>query len=255
MKITVCVKQIPDPNEPYALEDGRLKRDGVTPVMDPGDEIGVEEALKVAEQSEGSEVTVVSMGPEQAVEALRRALSMGADKGVLVSDDKLSGADALVTARVLAEAIKKTEPDLVIAGVESTDGYTGVVPGMIAEFLGFPMCTFTRKLELTDGGIKVERQTEKGYDVVEAPLPALITVTAAINEPRYPSFKGIMKAKQKPLDQLTVADLGLSDDGVKRSQSVAAANAAPERKAGEVIEDEGDAGAKIAEFLKERKVI
>jgi electron transfer flavoprotein beta subunit len=255
MKITVCVKQIPDPNEPYALEDGRLKRDGVTPVMDPGDEFGVEEALKVAEQSEGSEVTVVSMGPEQAVEALRRALSMGADKGVLVSDDKLSGADALVTARVLAEAIKRTEPDLVIAGVESTDGYTGVVPGMIAEFLGFPMCTVTRKLELTDGGIKVERQTEKGYDVVEAPLPALITVTAAINEPRYPSFKGIMKAKQKPLDQLTVADLGLSDDDVKRSQSVAAANAAPERKAGEVIEDEGDAGAKIADFLKERKVI
>lgn len=255
MNIAVCVKQIPDPNEPYALEDGRLKRDGVTAVMDPGDEFGVEEALKVAEQSEGSEVTVVSMGPEQATEAVRRALSMGAHKAILVSDDKLQGADALVTARVLAAAIKRTEPDLVVAGVESTDGYTGVVPGMVAEILGFPMCTFTRKLEVTDDGIKVERQTEKGYDVVESPLPAVVTVTAAINEPRYPSFKGIMKAKQKPLEQLSVSDLGLSDDEVKTTQSVAAANPAPEREAGEIIEDEGDAGAKIAEFLKGKKVI
>lgn len=255
MNIAVCVKQIPDPNEPYALQDdGRLKREGTSPVLDPGDEYGVEEALRIAEAHDG-EVTVVSMGPENAAEAVRRALSMGADKGILVTDDALEGADALVTARVLAATIKRIEPDLVIAGVESTDGSSGVVPGMVAELMGLPMCTFTRKLEVKDGEIHTERQTEKGYDELECPLPALITVTAAINEPRYPSFKGIMKAKQKPLEQIGVSDLGLSDEDVKATQEVAAVKPAPERQAGEIIEDDGEAAGRVADFLKEKKVI
>lgn len=254
MKIAVCVKQIPDPNEPYSLKEGRLDRESISPVLDPGDEFGVEEALQLIEQSEG-EVTVVSMGPPKAVEAVRRALSMGADKGILVSDDSLQGADALVTARVLAAAIKRVEPDLVIAGVESTDGSSGIVPGMVAELLGLPMCTFTRKLEMKDGTLHVERQTEAGYDVVECPLPALVTVTAAINEPRYPSFKGIMKAKQKPLEELSVSDLELSADEVTATQEVAQVNPAPEREAGEIIQDESEAASRIADFLKEKKVI
>ena len=252
MNIAVCVKHIPDPNVPPQMDGDRLKRDGVQGVLDPGDEYGVEAALQLQE-AHGGEVALVSMGPAQAMEAVRRGLSMGADKGVLISDDRLQGADALVTAKVLAAAIKRNEFDLVIAGVESTDGYTGTLGSTLAELLGVPQVTFVRKIESADGTLKVDRQTPDGYHVVECALPALITVTAAINEPRYASFKGIMAAKKKPVEELSLDDLGLSDVNVK--QKVAEITPAEERKAGEVFEDDGTGAAKIADFLKEAKVI
>ncbi len=255
MNIAVCVKHIPDPNVPPEMDGKYLKREGVQGVLDPGDEFGVEAGLQLKETHEG-EVTLVSMGPANAQEAIRRGLSMGADKGVLVTDDSLKGADALVTARVLAAAIEKAgEFDLVIAGVESTDGYTGTMPATLAEFLGLPQVTFAKTIEVTDGTLKVNRQTAEGYHVVECPLPALLTVTAGVNEPRYASFKGIMAAKKKPLEQWSVADLGLSADDIAIKQSVADITEAEERKAGEVITDDGTAASKIADFLKEAKVI
>jgi electron transfer flavoprotein beta subunit len=255
LEIVVCVKHIPDPNLPPEMDGKRLKREGVQGVLDPGDEFGVEAGLQLKE-AHGGEVTLVSMGPAPALEAIRRGLSMGADKGVLVTDDALQGADALVTARVLAAAIRRANFDIVIAGVESTDGYTGAMPAMLAEFLDVPQVTFVKKFEQSDGTLKVDRQTADGYHVVECPLPALVTVTAGVNEPRYASFKGIMAAKKKPADQLSLSDLGLSADDVKVNQSIAAISAAEERKAGEVFADEGGSGAaKIADFLVEAKVI
>jgi electron transfer flavoprotein beta subunit len=253
MNIVVTVKQIPDPNVDPQLDGERLKREGVAGVLDPGDEFGVEAGLQLA-QAHGGEVTVVSMGPASAMEAVRKALSMGAAKGVLVSDDSLQGADALTTAKVLAEAIKKSGFDLVISGVESTDGYTGVVPQMIAALLDVPMATFAKTLEVKDGTVHINRQTEKGYDVVECPLPAVVTVTAGVNEPRYPSFKGIVEAKKKPVEQMSLGDLGLSLDGAA-SQSVDGVNDAPQRGAGEVVEDDGTGATKIADFLTQAKVI
>ena len=255
MNIAVCVKHIPDPNLPPELDGKFLKREGVQGVLDPGDEFGVEAALQLKEAHEG-EVTLVSMGPAAAQEAIRRGLSMGADKGVLVSDDSLKGADALVTARVLAAAIRKAgEFDLVIAGVESTDGYTGTMPATLAELLDLPQVTFAKTIEAAGGNLKVNRQTAEGYHVVECALPALLTVTAGVNEPRYASFKGIMAAKKKPLDQYSVSDLGLSGDDTAIKQEVAEVAPAEERKAGEVITDDGTAAAKIADFLQEAKVI
>jgi electron transfer flavoprotein beta subunit len=253
MNIVVTVKQIPDPNLTPQLDGTRLKREGVAGVLDPGDEFGVEAGLQIAAGHEG-EVTVVSMGPPQAMEAVRKALSMGAAKGMLVSDDGLQGSDALTTAKVLAEAIKKNGFDLVIAGVESTDGYTGVVPQMIAALLDVPMLTFAKSIDVADGKVKINRQTEKGYDIVEAPLPAVITVTAGVNEPRYPSFKGIVEAKKKPVEQLSIGDLGLSLEK-SASQDVDGVNDAPQRGAGEVVEDDGTGAAKIADFLAQAKVI
>lgn len=254
MNICVCVKQIPDPNNPYELVGGRLKRDVATNVLDPGDEFGVEAALQLTEAA-GGEVTVISMGPDKAMEAIRRALSMGAHKGILISDDALAGSDALVTARVLAKAIERAGFDLVIAGTESTDGYTGTVPGTVAELLGIPQATFAKHIEVKDGAIAVQRQTETGYDDVECSLPAMVTVTAGVNEPRYPTFKGIMQAKSKPVEQLKAADLGLSADDIKATQSVADVAPAPARGAGEKFEDDGTGAAKIADFLKDAKVI
>ena len=255
MNIVVCVKHIPDPNVPPEMDGDRLKREGVQGVLDPGDEFGVEAGLQLKEKN-GGEVTLVSMGPASAREAVTRGLSMGADKGILISDDSLQGADALVTARVLAAAIKRNDFDLVIAGVESTDGYTGTMPGTLAEFLGVPQVTFVKNLENVDGTTaKVDRQTATGYHVVECPLPAVMTVTAGVNEPRYASFKGIMAAKKKPLEELSLADLGLSGDDVAIKQKIAQITPAEERKAGEVFEDDGTGAAKIADFLKEAKVI
>lgn len=254
MNIVVCVKQIPDPNLTPQLDGDRLKRQGVAGVLDPGDEFGVEAALQLA-ATHGGEVTVVSMGPEQAMEAVRKALSMGANKGILISDPSLENSDALTTARVLAGAIKKNGFDLVIAGVESTDGYTGVVPQMIAALLDVPSATFAKELEVNDGTLKINRQTEKGYDIVECPLPAVVTVTAGVNEPRYPSFKGIVEAKKKPVDQHGLTEVEVTLDGGSASQSVDAVNEAPHRAAGEIVEDDGAGAAKIADFLANAKVI
>jgi electron transfer flavoprotein beta subunit len=172
-----------------------------------------------------------------------------------VSDDSLPGADALATARVLAEAIKRQEFDLVVAGVESTDGSTGTMPAAVAELLGVPSLTFARKLEVKDGTVVVERQTETGYHLVEAPTPALVTVTAGANDPRYPTLKGIMQAKQKPVDKLSVSDLGLSPDQAAATQEVIGMEPVPEREAGEVVVDASEAPAKVVDFLKKAKVI
>jgi len=220
--------------------------------MDPGDEFGVEAALRLTDQF-GGEVNVISMGPAPAMEAIRRALSMGAHKGILVTDDALAGADALATSRVLAAAIKRGPFDLVIAGVESTDGYTGTVPATVAEFLGVPQSTFAKEMTIEGTTLTVKRQTQAGYDMVECSLPAVVTVTAGVNEPRYPTFKGIMQAKSKPVETLSLSDLGLTD--VAASQEIAGINPAPARGAGEKFEDDGTGAAKIAEFLKTAKAI
>ena len=256
MNVVVLAKWVPNPEGvPEMGDDFRLKREGQEGSLDPGDEFGVEAALQVAE-AEGGEVTVISMGPESVATAgVRKALSMGAHKSVLISDDSLQGADVAVTAKVLAEAIKKQNADLVIAGVESTDGSSGVLPQAVAEHLGLPAATFTRKLEIRDGKLHVERQTEVGYDVLECELPALVTVTAGANQPRYPTLKGIMQAKQKPLEQLGASDLGLDGDAAKATQDVTAINPAPEKSAGEIVEDDGEGFKKIADFLAEAKVI
>lgn len=254
MEIVVCVKHIPDPNIPPEMDGHRLKREGVQGVLDPGDEFGVEAGLQIKE-SLGGNVTLVSMGPAAAAEAIKRGLSMGADKGVLVTDDSLQGSDALVTARVLAAAIGREPFDLVIAGVESTDGYTGTMTSTLAEFLGLPQVTFAKTIETAEGSVKINRQTADGYHVVECELPALITVTAGVNEPRYASFKGIMAAKKKPVETLSLSDLGLSGDEVAIKQNIVDLVAAEERKAGEVITDDGSAAGRIAEFLKEAKVV
>jgi electron transfer flavoprotein beta subunit len=253
LNIVVCVKHIPDPNIPPEMDGKRLKRDGVQGVLDPGDEFGVEEALQLKE-AHGGEVTLVSMGPETATEAIRRGLSMGADKGVLVTDPALQGSDALTTAKVLAAAIRKSgDFDLVIAGVESTDGYTGTMPATLAELLGVPQVTFAKEIEGGESSIKVQRQTADGYHVVECSTPALLTLTAGANEPRYASFKGIMAAKKKPLETWSLADLDLGDVAVQ--QEIAELTPAEERKAGEKFEDDGTGAAKIADFLAEAKVI
>ncbi|MHB1854653.1 MAG: electron transfer flavoprotein subunit beta/FixA family protein [Acidimicrobiales bacterium] len=259
MNVVVCVKQIPDPAQPGQLDPGSktLKREGKL-ILDDSDAYGVEMALLLAEKAGGGEVTLVSMAPNGETSGLRTALAMGAAKAILVSDDSLAGTDALGTAKVLAAAIKRAEPDLIVAATESTDGYTGTLPVQVAEILGLPSVTFAKSVDVADGKVKVNRQTEAGYDEVECPLPALITVTAGVVEPRYPSFKGIMAARSKPVEQLTVADLGLSADQVGAAgarQEVVDVTAAEERKAGEVITDEGDAHERVVAFLDQLKLI
>jgi len=256
MNVVALVKYIPNPTgTPTMGDDFRLKREGVEGGLDPGDEHVVEAALQLAEAS-GGEVTYVTMGPEPAAAAVRKALSMGGHRGVHVKDDSLKGADTLVTARVLAAAIKRLEGfDMIIGGVESTDGYTGTMPAAVAELLGIPSLTFARKVEAKDGTVRVERQTATGYHVVEAPLPALVTVTAGANDPRYPTLKGIMQSKQKPVDTLSLGDLGLSGEEAKPAQEVMGIEPVPEREAGEVVEDASEAPAKVVDFLKKAKVI
>ena len=175
---------------------------------------------------------------------------------MLVSDDALHGSDALSTAKVLAKCVERVgSVDLVLTATESTDGYTGTVPAQIGELLGWPSLTFAKHIETGDGKVKIQRQTEAGYDIVESPLPAVVSVTAGVVEPRYPSFKGIMAAKSKPVDQVTVADLGLSADDVAPNQKIVNVEAAPAREAGEKIEDEGEAYERIVQFLEQLKVI
>jgi electron transfer flavoprotein beta subunit len=215
-------------------------------------------ALQLVDKAGGGEVTLVSMAPNNEVSGLRTALAMGAAKAILVSDESLQGSDALGTAKVLAAAIKRAEPDLVMAATESTDGYTGTTPVQIAEFLGLPSVTFAKHIEVTDGKAKVDRQTEAGYDEVEVPLPAVVTVTAGVVEPRYPSFKGIMAAKGKPVEELKVSDLGVDAGDVGwggADQEISDIAAAEERQAGEIVEDEGDGHERNVSFLEQLKVI
>jgi electron transfer flavoprotein beta subunit len=258
MNVAVCVKQIPDPATPGQLDDRHLlKREGKL-ILDDSDAYGVEMALQLVDKAGGGEVTLISMAPNAEVSGLRTALAMGAHKAILVSDDTLKGTDALGTAKVLAAAIKRAEADLVLAATESTDGYTGTTPVQVAELLGLPSITFAKHVEVADGTVKVNRQTEAGYDEVTSPLPALVTVTAGVVEPRYPSFKGIMAAKNKPVDTLTVADLGVDGGAVGLAgarQQIVDVAAAEERKAGEIVEDDGEGHQRIVQFLEQLKVI
>jgi electron transfer flavoprotein beta subunit len=258
MKIAVCAKQIPDPASPneFDPENHWVVRPN-DQVLDDTDRYGVEIGLQLAEANEGS-VTLFSMSPAGSLQGIRQALAMGADKAVIVDDPTLRGSDSLATARVLAAAIVREGFDLVVTGTESTDGYTGVMPQQLAELLDVPALTFANAVESSDGNVEIHRQTANGYDTVSAPLPALISVTSGVVEPRYPTFKGIMQAKQKPVDQLTVGDLGLAptDVGAGGSdQHVAEMNPVPAREAGEIIEDDGDAYLKVVALLEQAKVI
>jgi electron transfer flavoprotein beta subunit len=258
MHVVVCVKQIPDPVNPGALDPSTktLKREGKL-ILDESDSYGVEMALQLATAAGGGDVTLVSMAPNGEVSGLRTALAMGAAKGVLVSDPALQGSDALTTAKVLAKAIERAgAADLIIAATESTDGYTGTVPEQIAALLDLPSVTFAKHVEVADGTLKVQRQTEAGYDEVECPLPAVISVTAGVVEPRYPSFKGIMAAKNKPVDTVTASDLGVSPVGwAGAGQEITDVAAAEARQAGEIVEDEGEGFQKVVAFLEKLKVI
>ena len=252
MKIVVTVKQVPDPNSTLSLEaDNSISREKEV-VLDPGDECGVEEGLQLKE-AHGGEVILVSMGPERAKDAIRKGLSMGADRALLISDAGLAGADALTTARVLAAAIKQESPDLVICATESYDGSTGMVPPMLAELLGIPQLTFAKKVEVDGSSIRVHRQTADGYQVVEAATPALVSVTAAIAEPRYASLKGIMAARSKEIKQVSLGDLGV--DKGEPAETIEGVADAETRKAGEVIEDDGTAVEKIVQVLATAKVL
>jgi len=260
VNIVVCVKQVPEPTGTNKLDPKTLRiiREGVDVVLDPADEYGVETALQLAEANPGSTVTVVSMGPAKALEAVRRALAMGADKAILISDEALSGSDALTTAKVLGAAIKRANPDVVLCATESSDAYTGMVPGGIAQFLGIPQLTFAKKLSIANGKATIQRQTEAGYQTVEAALPVLVSVTGSINTPRYPALKGIMQAKKKPVEQLTAADLGFAIDQVGEKgakEKVLGWAPAEQRKAGRVIKDDGTAAEQVADYLASIKII
>ncbi|HTV02022.1 MAG TPA: electron transfer flavoprotein subunit beta/FixA family protein [Luteitalea sp.] len=259
MNIVVCVKQVPDTWAEKRLSDSdkTVDRAGVEGVMNELDEYAVEEALKIKE-AQGGEVTVLTMGPDKAVETIRKALSMGADKAVHLIDDALHGSDALATSYALAQALATIDHDLVILGVESTDARMSVVPAMLAERLGATQLTFARKVEVGDGTVKIERQTDTGYDVVEGATPAVVSVVEKINEPRYPSFKGIMAAKKKPLTTLAISDASIDADKVGlggSGTSVSEVAARPPKQAGQIVKDEGDGGAKLAEFLASQKFI
>jgi len=258
MNVIVCVKQIPDPAAPGALDPSTntLKRDGKL-ILDESDSYGVEMALQLVDKAGGGEVTLVSMAPNGEVSGLRTALAMGAAKGVLVSDPSLQGSDALTTAKVLAAAIQRAGTfDLVIAATESSDGYTGTVPEQIAEVLGLPSVTFAKSLTIADGKLDAQRQTEEGYDDVTCPLPAVVSVTAGVVEPRYPSFKGIMAAKSKPVDTVTAADLGVTPVGWDGAgQTITNVTQAEARAAGTIVEDDGEGFARIVSYLENLKVI
>ncbi|MDH3308432.1 MAG: electron transfer flavoprotein subunit beta/FixA family protein [Acidimicrobiia bacterium] len=252
MRIAVCVKQIPDPASPYELDPTThfLQRPAEQ-VLDDTDRYGVEMGLQLAEQTEGT-VTLVSMGPAGNLNGIRQALAMGAHKAVLIDDESLRGSDSLTTARVLAAAIEREGFDLVISGTESTDGYSGVVPQQMAELLGVPALTYAKSVSVEGSTVKINRQTASGYDSVEADTPVLVSVTAGVVEPRYPTFKGIMDAKKKTVDQFTAADLGVAPDS---GQTIVSVRPAPERSSGEKVVDEGDAHLRIVTLLEQAKVI
>ncbi len=261
MKIYVCVKQIPDPNTVVSKLDPntkRLVRSGVSLVLDPGDESTISAAIKLRDTLGNSEVIAVSMGPTSAQEAMRRALAMGVDRAILVTDPALAGSDALGTARVLAAILKKEAPDLIFCSTESTDGYTGMVPGGIAEFLGLPQLTFAREINVEGSKAVIKRVTQTGYQTVEAPLPAVVTVASGAFEAIYPTMKGIMGAKKKPFNQLTLADLGLDAAQVGEAgarERVLSIGKVEARAAGQVLKDDGNSAQTIADFLQRYQLL
>lgn len=263
MKIVVCVKHVPDAQgDRRFAADHTVDRAGVDGLLSELDEYAVEEALKVSEANDGSTVTVVTVGPDAASDAVRKALQMGADAGVHVVDDALHGSDAFATSLVLAKAIATLEYDVVITGMASTDAGMSVVPALVADRLGLPQVTFAGTLSIEGDGpgakVVIERDGDTSTEVVESALPALVSVTDQINEPRYPSFKGIMAAKKKPVTTLTLADLGVDAGEVGLGAAwttVAGVTQRPPRAAGTVVTDEGDGGAKLVEFLAGAKLV
>jgi electron transfer flavoprotein beta subunit len=259
MKIAVCVKQVPDAAAPKRLDPQTKRLDrSVEGAINPFDVHAVEEALRIKEGGEGGEVVLVSMGPAKAGESLRKALAMGADRVVLVTDEAAEGSDLLGTAKALAAVLAREEPDLVLFGQQASDSDGAVLWAAVAEKLRRPVISQVAELTLSDGKARGKRQTEFGYDVIEAPLPAVVAVSDAINDPRYPSLKGIMGAKSKPQEILTSSDLGLSADDLgdagKRTE-VYAVGDPPPRGDSLKIEDDGSGAEKIVEYLAERKLI
>ncbi|MBQ0923497.1 electron transfer flavoprotein subunit beta/FixA family protein [Saccharopolyspora endophytica] len=260
MNVVVLVKQVPDTysERKLAAADHTLDREAADAVLDEINERAVEEALQITE-SQGGEVTAVCMGPNRATEAIRKALSMGAHKAVHLSDDALAGTDAPATARALAAAIGTVESvDLVIAGNEATDGRTGAVPAMLAELLGLPQLTYVRKLSTDGSVVTAARETDAGIVHLQASLPAVVSVTEKINEPRYPSFKGIMAAKKKPVTVLSAADAGIdpTEFGLANAGSQVVESAPkPPKQAGQRVTDEGEGGIAVAEYLTGQKLV
>ncbi len=260
MEVAVCVKQIPGPDSPQEIDPstGRLVREG-QPVIDEADTYGVETALQLVERAGAGSVTVLSMAPGGETSGVRAALAMGADRAMVVSDERLAGSDALGTARVLAAACRRCGAELLVAGTESGDGYSGVVPAQVAELLGWPAVTFVRRIELDGGELRAERQGELGTEVIACPLPAVVTVTAGAVEPRYPSFAGIRSARHKPVEELDLSALGVDPAGVgeagARQRVVAVRAVEEERGSGEVLEDDGRADERVLRALSEWKVI
>lgn len=259
MNITVCVKLIPNAEAQTRIDLQSMTLDrseGL--VLDDSDTYSVEMALQIVEAQGSGEVTVVSMAPRDGADGLRTALATGASNAVLVSDSALSGSDALSTAKVLAAVVRRVGADLVLCATESTDGYTGTVPSQLAELLGYPSVTFARRVEASADSVVVERQTEEGFDRVRCPIPVVISVTAGIVEPRYPTFRGIMRARSLPIDIVSLADLEIPEVGagaLGARQTVLAAVANEGRGAGVVEVDEGNAEERIVELLSEWKVI
>ena len=265
MKILVCVKQVPDSWAEKKLSPAKvLDRESADAVLNDLDEYAVEEALRIVEANGGVEaghtITLVSMGPERAQEALRKGLSMGADSALHISDDALAGSDALTTSRVLAEVIKRENPDLILTGTESTDARMSVIPAMLSERLDMPHLSFAGEVSVDVNAkvIKTKRMTDEGVEAMESTMPVIVTVIEKINEPRYPSFKGIMAAKKKPISQVTLSDLGISSSEVGASGAWSVVQdfaLTPARGAGVKITDDGTGGTALVEFLAEKRLI
>nr|WP_202461605.1 electron transfer flavoprotein subunit beta/FixA family protein [Streptomyces sp. SID8374] len=259
MRIVVCVKYVPDATgDRHFADDLTLDREDVDGLLSELDEYAVEQALQIADAADDAEITVVTVGPEDAKDALRKALSMGADKAVHVEDDDLHGTDVMGTSLVLAKAVEKTGYDLVICGMASTDGVMGVLPALLAERLGVPQVTLLSEVAVNGGVVTGRRDGDTASERLEASLPAVVSVTDQSGEARYPSFKGIMAAKKKPVQSLDLDDLGLEADEVGLAGAWTAVDSAterPARTAGTIVKDEGEGGKQLAEFLAGQKFI
>jgi electron transfer flavoprotein beta subunit len=259
MNIVVCVKYVPDAtaDRTFNAADSTVDRTSVDGLLSELDEYAVEEALEIRDAGEG-EVTVLTVGPERAADAIRKSLQMGADRGIHVIDDAIHGSDAVATSLVLAKVLDRTSYDLVLCGMSSTDGSMGVVPAMLAERLGLPQLTLASEVSVDGSIVTVQRDGDVATQTVEATTPLVLSVTDQINEPRYPSFKGIMAAKKKPVDTYALADLGLADEDVGLSSAwtrIEGLQARPPRSAGTIVKDQGDGAAKLVEFLAAQKFI
>lgn len=253
MKVVVLVKHVPDAASARGFKaDFTSDRGAVDCVLSELDEYAVEQALRIAETNEGTEITYLTVGPDAAADALRKALSMGGDAAVHINDARIAGADALATSAILAAALGKLEWDLVITGLASTDGGVGVVPAMVAERLGIPAATLADQLTISGSSVTIRRDSDDDSRTLTTSLPCLVSVTDKTGEARYPSFKGIMAAKKKTVEQWTLADLGIEPAS---ATSVTAATKRPARAAGIKIKDEGDGAQQLAEFLAARKFI